>query len=146
VDGVVSKVSEGKIHLKGDDGSKHVVHTAHLFPLNDGHSYEHDRILVQPGDKVKSEQVVAESNAVRDGALALGLNAKVAYVSDGGHNFEDAVTVSESFAKRLSVKTLIQKQYDSSNSEVSEEKYHRVIAPITAEERSRLENGVAKLG
>ncbi len=146
VDGVVSKMENGKIHIKGDDGSKNVVHTAYLFPLNDGHSFEHDRILVKPGDRVKAEQVVAESNAVRDGALALGTNAVVAYMSDGGNNFEDAITISSSFAKRLSVKTLVQKQYDSSDSEISEEKYHRVIAPITAEERGRLENGIAKVG
>ena len=146
VDGVVSQVENGKIHIKGDDGSKNVVHTAYLFPLNDGHSFEHDRVMVQPGDRVKSDQVVAESNAVRDGALALGTNAVVAYMSDGGNNFEDAITISSSFAKRLSVKTLVQKQYDSSDSEISEEKYHRVIAPITAEERSRLDNGIARVG
>lgn len=146
VTGVVTKIEEGKIHIKGDDGSKHISHFAHMFPLNDGHSYQHDKVLVKVGDTVKSDQIVSQSNAVQDGALALGVNARVAYMSDGGHNFEDAITISESFAKKLSVRTLIQQHYDSSNADIDEKKYHQVIAPVTAEQRDRMENGVVRPG
>jgi len=145
-DGTVTKVDAGKIHIKGDDGVSRVVNYADMFPLNDGHSFQHDTILVKPGDVVKSGQTVSHSNSVKDGALALGVNARVAYMSDGGHNFEDAITISESFAKKLAVKTLVQQHYDNGQAEIGEKKYHEVIAPITADQRAKMENGVVKVG
>lgn len=50
---------------------------------------------VTKGERVKKGQVIADSVASRDGALALGQNLFVAFISWRGYNFEDAVVLSE---------------------------------------------------
>lgn len=72
-------------------------------------TYIHQTPLVKPGDRVKPGQLLARSNYTDDqGVAALGLNARVAYMPYKGYNFEDAVVISESMAKRLSSEHMYQ--------------------------------------
>lgn len=58
--------------------------------------------VVKPGDILGKKQLLARSNFTDDkGTLAMGLNARVGLVPYKGHSFEDAVVISESFAKRM---------------------------------------------
>jgi len=47
------------------------------------------------GQKVKAGDVIADGAAVKDGELALGQNALVAFMAWDGFNYEDAVVISE---------------------------------------------------
>ena len=47
------------------------------------------------GQKVKAGDVIADGAAVKDGELALGQNALVAFMAWDGFNYEDAVIISE---------------------------------------------------
>lgn len=63
----------------------------------------HQTPLVRVGDQVAPGHLLARSNYTDDkGRVALGLNARVAYVPMAGATFEDAIGISESMAKRLS--------------------------------------------
>jgi DNA-directed RNA polymerase subunit beta len=53
------------------------------------------RPLVQMGQKVKAGQIVADGSATEAGELALGSNVTVAFMPWYGHNFEDAIVLSE---------------------------------------------------
>ncbi|MDP2676116.1 MAG: DNA-directed RNA polymerase subunit beta [bacterium] len=53
------------------------------------------RPLVSPGDKVKKDDILADVSSSQDGQVALGQNIKVAFVSWGGANYEDAIVISE---------------------------------------------------
>jgi DNA-directed RNA polymerase subunit beta len=53
------------------------------------------RPLVQIGDGVKAGQVIADGAATEAGELALGSNVLVAFMPWYGHNFEDAIVLSE---------------------------------------------------
>jgi len=57
------------------------------------------RPLVRVGDKVKAGQVIADGPATESGRLALGANVTVAFMPWYGHNFEDAIVISERLVK-----------------------------------------------
>ena len=57
------------------------------------------RPLVQVGDQVESDQIIADGPATEHGELALGSNVLVAFMPWYGHNFEDAIVLSERLVK-----------------------------------------------
>jgi intein/homing endonuclease len=76
------------------------------FAVNGGllvhNTSEHHTPRVKPGDRIDKDSLLATSNYTDDkGTLALGLNARVAVVPYKGYSVEDAIVVSDDFAKRL---------------------------------------------
>src|SRR5688572_3343029 len=63
------------------------------------------RPLVQLGQKVAAGEIIADGAATDGGELALGSNVLVAFMPWYGHNFEDAIVLSE---------RLVKTDYDSS--------------------------------
>ncbi|MCR4341090.1 MAG: DNA-directed RNA polymerase subunit beta, partial [Gemmatimonadaceae bacterium] len=57
------------------------------------------RPLVAVGQKVKEGEVLADGAATEMGQLALGANVTVAFMPWYGHNFEDAIVLSERLVK-----------------------------------------------
>jgi DNA-directed RNA polymerase subunit beta len=57
------------------------------------------RPLVHQGQKVKTGDVLADGAATEQGQLALGANVTVAFMPWYGHNFEDAIVLSERLVK-----------------------------------------------
>src|SRR4029077_15792499 len=57
------------------------------------------RPLVEMGQKVKAGQIVADGAGTEHGDLALGANVTVAFMPWYGHNFEDAIVLSERLVK-----------------------------------------------
>ncbi len=58
------------------------------------------RPLVHIGDKIDKGQILADGPATKQGDLALGVNALVAFMSWNGYNFEDAIVISERLLKK----------------------------------------------
>jgi DNA-directed RNA polymerase subunit beta len=57
------------------------------------------RPLVRVGQKVKAGEVIADGSGTDHGELALGANVLVAFMPWYGHNFEDAIVLSERLVK-----------------------------------------------
>jgi DNA-directed RNA polymerase subunit beta len=57
------------------------------------------RPMVRLGQKVKAGDVLADGAATEGGQLALGANVTVAFMPWYGHNFEDAIVLSERLVK-----------------------------------------------
>ncbi len=57
------------------------------------------RPLVRVGDLVQAGQILADGPATERGQLALGANVLVAFMPWYGHNFEDAIVISERLVK-----------------------------------------------
>jgi len=57
------------------------------------------RPLVNQGDHVDAGQIIADGSATEGGELALGANVLVAFMPWYGHNFEDAIILSERLVK-----------------------------------------------
>ncbi|MEM2003603.1 MAG: hypothetical protein QXQ37_03000 [Nitrososphaerota archaeon] len=112
VDGRVEKISPNEIVVVDDKGKKHKYELYNNFPFN-RKTFIHNTPVVKEGDVVKAGQLLAKSNFTDDrGNPAFGLNAYVAYIPYRGFSYEDAVVISESFAKRLTSQHLYQEQLD----------------------------------
>ena len=57
------------------------------------------RPIVRAGDRVEAGDVIADGAGTDGGSLALGRNALVAFMPWFGHNFEDAIVISEKLVK-----------------------------------------------
>lgn len=100
-EGEVVVVNPDEIKIKLPDGSEKSVNLYHNFQFN-RKSQLTNKPLVKPGDKVKKGQILASSNFTDDeGIMAMGVNARMALVPYKGYSMDDAIVVSESFAKRL---------------------------------------------
>ena len=101
-DGVVDGVFDDYIRIKNSAGKKVDIPMRHYLPQNKK-TFTKDNPLVKPGDQVVAGQTLAHSNyTTPDGELAYGANLRVAFMpGPQGKTFEDAITVSESAAKRL---------------------------------------------
>jgi DNA-directed RNA polymerase subunit beta len=99
--GTVVSVSPDKITLRepGGDITEHQLYNN--FPYN-RKTYIHQTPTVRSGQMVGAGDLLAKSNYTSDdGTTALGKNARVAYIPFRGLNFEDAIVISEGFARRM---------------------------------------------
>jgi DNA-directed RNA polymerase subunit beta len=106
--GVVEKVDDTGIHVRYEDGTKKTHELYDNFPFN-RKTFIHQTANVRPGDQFGPDDLLAYSNYTdKGGASALGRNARTAYVAWQGKNFEDAVVVSEGYAKKMSSEHMYQ--------------------------------------
>jgi biotin carboxyl carrier protein len=105
--GTVSKITDDHIVVKDEHGKEHLHDKYHNYIVGRD-SFIHHTPVVSVGDKVKSGQLLATSNhSDSHGTLALGMNLKTAIMPFRSLNFEDALAVSESAAKKLEGEQLI---------------------------------------
>jgi DNA-directed RNA polymerase subunit beta len=60
---------------------------------------QNQRPIVNIGDKVEANQIIADGAATQNGELALGRNVLVGFMSFDGYNYEDAIIISEELVK-----------------------------------------------
>lgn len=97
--GKVLKVTPDYIETM-EGGRKQRYDLYNYFPYNRKTAI-HNTPLVEPGDTFKPGQVLARSNfTTPDGTLAIGKNLKIGVLPYKG-NYEDAVVISESAAKKM---------------------------------------------
>lgn len=100
--GIVRKVTKDNITVQNNDGKKQT------YPLYNSFAYARKTLVdnypsVKVGDKIGKGQLLASSNFTDNkGTAALGINAKVAFIPFHGKSFEDAIVISNAFAKKLS--------------------------------------------
>jgi DNA-directed RNA polymerase subunit beta len=108
VGGQVLSVSPDEMIIRDKDGNKHTVDLYNDMPFN-RKTFWTQTPTVQPGDTVKPGQLIATSNFTdKQGTAALGLNLRVGYTPFRGRNYEDAVVISESAAKKLTSQHMYQ--------------------------------------
>ncbi len=102
IDGVVTKVTKDGITVKGSDGKERQQELYDHFIFN-RKTYLHNTPVVEVGAKVAKGQLLAKSNYTdKKGTASIGTNLRVGFMPYRGLNYEDAIVVSESAAKRLS--------------------------------------------
>jgi len=109
-EGTVSKVTKDYIFIKDQDNKTHKIGLFNDFPLNQ-EAFINSKPVVAPGSKVYPGDKLAENNFQDKGELALGVNAKIAYMPWKGYNFEDSVVVTESFANRMTSEKILKFSY-----------------------------------
>src|SRR5260370_30305616 len=95
--GRVLDVTGDAITVEYDAGPRRGRVTYHLlkFRRSNQGTCINQKPLVAPGDVVKENDVLADGPSTHDGELALGKNLLVAFMSWKGHNFEDAIVISQ---------------------------------------------------
>src|SRR5699024_5546381 len=92
--GVVSEVSADAVVVSLDDGGSQTYKVAKFDRSNQGTSYN-QRVLVSEGQRIEEGSVLADGPSTQEGELALGKNLLVAFMAWEGHNFEDAIILSQ---------------------------------------------------
>ena len=96
--GTVVDVSADLVLIQGEDGEIDMYHLTKFRRSNQSTTLN-QRPIVKPGQKVSAGQVIADGPAMKNGDLALGRNVLVSFMPWGGHNFEDAILISERILK-----------------------------------------------
>lgn len=91
--------SDGKHIVVKDSKGNLEEYTLINFIRTNSNSFFHQRSIVSTGDKVKKGQVLADTSTTEGGQLAIGQNVLVAFMCWNGHNFEDAIILSEKLVK-----------------------------------------------
>jgi len=111
-DGTVSKVTAdeiivdtGRVARKGDGSTplarllQHDRYRLKKFWRTNQDTAINQRPLVRVGDAIEAGQVIADGPGTEGGTLSLGANVTVAFMPWYGHNFEDAIVLSERLVK-----------------------------------------------
>src|SRR3954469_25239305 len=111
-DGVITRVTADEIIIEADQSKAKSEDDRPLARLTQHDRYRikkywrtnqdtaiNQRPLVKLGQKVKAGEVLADGSATEKGQLALGANVTVAFMPWYGHNFEDAIVLSERLVK-----------------------------------------------
>jgi len=99
INGVVSYVDAKKIIVKDDKNKDHSYPLIN-FSRTNNFSMFHQRPSVSIGDKVKKDDIIADTSTTDHGQIALGQNVLVGFMSWGGANYEDAIILSEKLVKQ----------------------------------------------
>ena len=97
-EGLVEYLDSRSIRIQTPDGKVDEYKLSKFERSNQGTSINHTPI-VEMGQKIKKDQIIADGPAMQDGELALGQNVTIAFMTWSGYNYEDAVIMSERLVK-----------------------------------------------
>jgi len=146
--GVVTEVSADLVAVSNDDGTLSTYRVAKFRRSNQGTSYN-QRVLVDEGDRVEVGSVLADGPATDGGELALGRNLLVAFMSWEGHNYEDAIILSQRLVQDdvLSSIHIEEHEVDARDTKLGPEEITRDIPNVSEEVLADLdERGIIRIG
>ena len=146
-DGEIAEVTGDRIVMK--QGNKRVDYPLKKFVRSNQGTSLNQKPLVREGDMVKKGQVISDGPSTQDGELALGKNLLVAFMPWRGHNFEDAIVISERLVKQDILTSIHIEEYEieARDTKLGAEEITRDI-PNVAEEalRDLDEEGIIRIG
>jgi DNA-directed RNA polymerase subunit beta len=146
--GVVSEVSADVVTVLLDEGGTQDYYLRKFDRSNQGTSYNH-RVIVSAGERVEVGQVLADGPATENGELALGKNLLVAFMPWEGHNFEDAIILSQNLVKDDTLSSIHIEEYevDARDTKLGKEEITRDLPNVSPELLADLdERGIIRIG
>ncbi len=107
------------------------------------------RPLVHLGQRVREGDILADGPATFHGELSLGQNLLVAFMTFDGHNFEDAIVISERLVKEDVLTSIHIDEYDVEcrETKLGREEFTSDIPNVSERALANLdENGVVRIG
>jgi DNA-directed RNA polymerase subunit beta len=145
--GEVIEVTGSRIVVKS--GSRTREYPFKKFVRSNQGTNVNQKPLVREGDKVAAGDVLADGPSTDRGELALGKNLLVAFMPWQGHNFEDAIVVSERLVKDDVLTSIHIEEYEieARDTKLGAEEITRDI-PNVAEDvlRDLDERGIIRIG
>lgn len=146
--GVVQEVSADYITTANDDGTYITYRLAKFARSNQGTSVN-QKVIVNEGDRVIEGQVLADGPATQNGEMALGKNLLVAFMPWEGHNYEDAIILSQRLVQDdvLSSIHIEEHEVDARDTKLGPEEITRDIPNVSEEVLADLdERGIIRIG
>jgi len=146
--GVVEDVSADEITIRGRTGTLKPYRLLKFRRSNQG-TCINQKPIVQSGDRVQKGQVIADGPSTEQGELALGKNLLVAFMPWEGHNYEDAIVLSERLVKDddLTSIHIEEHEVDARDTKLGAEEITRDIPNVSEEILKDLdERGIVRIG
>ncbi|MCC9310419.1 DNA-directed RNA polymerase subunit beta [Kitasatospora sp. RB6PN24] len=146
--GVVQEVSADYVTVANDDGTYNTYRAAKFTRSNQGTSFN-QKVLVDEGARVEAGQVLADGPCTDAGEMALGKNLLVAFMSWEGHNYEDAIILSQRLVQDdvLSSIHIEEHEVDARDTKLGPEEITRDIPNVSEEVLADLdERGIIRIG
>jgi len=146
--GVVEDVSAEQIVVKERTGELRTYDLVKFRRSNQGTNVN-QKPVVKIGDRVAKGQVIADGPSTEAGEIALGKNLIVAYMPWEGHNYEDAIILSERLVKDdvLTSIHIEEHEVDARDTKLGAEEITRDIPNVSEEILKDLdERGIVRIG
>jgi DNA-directed RNA polymerase subunit beta len=146
--GVVTEVNSDQVLVKNDDGTTETYFVEKFARSNQGTS-RNQKVVVSVGDKIGAGAVVADGASTEMGEMALGKNLLVAFMSWEGHNYEDAIILSQRLVQDDVLTSIHIEEYevDARDTKLGAEEITRDIPNVSEEVLADLdERGIIRVG
>ena len=146
-DGEVLKADANAIEVKYKNGTT-IYELKHFEKTADDRCYN-QKVIVKRGQKVKKGDILAEGASISNGELALGRDLRVAFMSWGGYNMDDAVIISDRLVKNDALTNINIKDYmvEVRETKLGPEQVTRDIPNVSEYALRHLdENGIVQVG
>ncbi|MEU1983500.1 DNA-directed RNA polymerase subunit beta [Nocardia sp. NPDC019395] len=146
--GVVEEVSADYITVMHDDGTRRSYRMRKFARSNQG-TCANQRPIVDEGQRVEYGQVLADGPCTENGEMALGKNLLVAIMPWEGHNYEDAIILSQRLVEDdvLTSIHIEEHEIDARDTKLGAEEITRDIPNVSDEVLADLdERGIVRIG
>ena len=146
--GKVKKVSASRIILETNDGETIQYPLLKFMRSNQGTCYN-QRPIVEVGQRVEADTIIADGPSTDNGELALGRNILVAFMPWEGYNYEDAILISEKVVKEDVFTSIHIEEYEceARDTKLGPEEITRDIPNVSEEMLKNLDDqGVIRVG
>lgn len=146
--GVIEEVSADYITVMHDNGTRRTYRMRKFARSNHG-TCANQCPIVDAGDRVEAGQVIADGPCTDDGEMALGKNLLVAIMPWEGHNYEDAIILSNRLVEEdvLTSIHIEEHEIDARDTKLGAEEITRDIPKISDEVLADLdERGIVRIG
>ena len=146
--GVVEEVDADHIVVRGDDNSQEKYFLRKFERSNQGTAIN-QRAIVSVGQKIEAGEALADGPSTDQGELALGKNLLVAFMPWEGHNFEDAIILSQSLVKEdtLSSIHIEAHEVEARDTKLGKEEITADLPNVSMEALAQLdERGIIRIG
>jgi DNA-directed RNA polymerase subunit beta len=146
--GVVEESSADYVTVMNDDGTRTTYLVSKFKRSNQGTSFN-QKPIVEEGDRVERSQVLADGPCTDLGEMALGKNLLAAFMPWEGHNYEDAIILSQRLVQDdvLSSIHIEEHEVDARDTKLGPEEITRDIPNVSDEVLADLdERGIIRIG
>ncbi|HEX9711170.1 MAG TPA: DNA-directed RNA polymerase subunit beta [Actinomycetota bacterium] len=146
--GVVEEVDANQIVVRGNDGNRKS-YKLMKYRRSNQDTCLNQKPVVDEGMQVTEGQVLADGPSTEYGELALGRNLLVAFMPWEGHNYEDAIILSERLVKQDTLTSIHIEEYevDARDTKLGPEEVTRDIPNVADEVLKDLdEEGIIRIG
>ncbi len=110
--GVIENVTADRIFVRSDEGKLYEYPLLKYKRSNQG-TCINQRPIVEKGQTIVNEQILADGPSTDNGEIALGKNILIGFMTWEGYNYEDAILISEKLVKEDVFTSIHIEEYDT---------------------------------